>query len=155
MQALDLGAGRNLHQGATHAPGGTPQLLAREKLRPTRPFRSSTARKLAQHGASTGISAKNFALHTPSHRMCGTKLALHTPSHRMCGTKLALLAQNGRIWRILPAHGELYTAVASNKPRMANFLAHMAQPRGDDATNDTSTTTDTGQRETTITTARP
>ena len=52
----------------------------------------------------------------------GIKLALHTPSHRMCGTKLALLAQNGPIWRVLPAHGELSTAVATNKPRMANFF---------------------------------
>ena len=40
----------------------------------------------------------------------------------MCGTKLALLAQNDPNWHILPAHGELSTAVASNKPRRANFF---------------------------------
>ena len=40
----------------------------------------------------------------------------------MRGTKLALLAQNGPIWRVLTAHGELSTAVTTNKPRRANFF---------------------------------
>ena len=64
----------------------------------------------------------------PGH--CGTKLALHTPSHRMCGIKLALLAQNGPNWHVLRAQGELYTAVASKKPRRANFIPHARQRRG-------------------------
>ena len=61
---------------------------------------------------------------------CGTKLALHASSHRMCGTKLALLAQNGPNWHVLRAQGELYTAVASKKPRRANFIPHARQRRG-------------------------
>ena len=64
----------------------------------------------------------------PGH--CGTKLALHTPSHRMSGTKLALLAQNGPNWHVFRAQGELYTAVASKKPRRANFIPHARQRRG-------------------------
>ena len=58
----------------------------------------------------------------------GIKLPLHTPSHRMCGTKLALLAQNGPIWLVLPAQGELSTAVATNKPRRANFFTLTPTP---------------------------
>ena len=58
----------------------------------------------------------------------GIKLPLHTPSHRMCGTKLALLAQNGPIWLVLPAQGELSTAVATSKPRRANFFTLTPTP---------------------------
>ena len=46
----------------------------------------------------------------------------------MCGTKLALLARNGPNWRVLPAHGELSTAVATNKPRRANFFTLAPTP---------------------------
>ena len=80
----------------------------RDKTRPTR--------------TAPGHCGAKLALHTPSHRMSGTKLALHTPSHRMSGTKLALLAQNGPNWHVFRAQGELYTAVASKKPRRANFI---------------------------------
>ena len=71
----------------------------------------------------------------------------------MRGTKLAMLAQNGPFWRIFRMHGELCTAAASNKPRMANFFVHKAQQHGDIETTDTTATADTGQHETTITTA--
>ena len=53
------------------------------------------------------------------------------------------------------AQGELFRAHAHIKPRRANFFAHKTQPRGDDATNDTTATTDAGQHETTITTTHP
>ena len=39
--------------------------------------------------------------------------------------------------------------------RWANFIAHWAQQRGDDATTATTAAADAGQRETAITTARP
>ena len=71
----------------------------------------------------------------------------------MRGTKLALLAQNGPFWRIFRMHGELCTAAASNKPRMANFFVHKAQQHGDIETTDTTAIADTGQHETIITTA--
>ena len=88
----------------------------RDKTRPTR--------------TAPGHCGTKLALYTPSHRMSGTKLALHTPSHRMSGTKLALLAQNGPNWHVFRAQGELYTAVASKKPRRANFIPHARQRRG-------------------------
>ena len=84
--------------------------------------------KLAQQLLSHRMCGTKLALHTPSHRMCGTKLALRTPSHCMRGTKLALLAQNGPIWRVLTAHGELSTAVTTNKPRRANFFTLTPTP---------------------------
>ena len=121
-----------------------------------RAFSDSSAKKFAQHTPISSISGTKLAQHTPtnttpdtklaqqplshrmcgtklaqqllSHRMCGTKLALHTPSHRMRGTKLALLAQNGPIWRVLTAHGELSTAVTTNKPRRANFFTLTPTP---------------------------
>ena len=62
------------------------------------------------------------ALHESHGPTPGTKLAQHTPSHRTCGTKLALLTQKGTIWRVLPEHGELCTAVTANKPCRANFV---------------------------------
>ena len=64
----------------------------------------------------------------PGH--CGIKLALQTPSRRICGTRLALLAQNDPNWHVLRAQGELNTAVASKKPRRANFIPHAGQRRG-------------------------
>ena len=119
-------------------------------------FSDSSAKRFAQHGASSGSSAKKLAQHTPtntrpdtklalhtptnatpgtklaqqplSHRMCGTKLALHTPVNSISGTKLALLTRNGPMWRVLPAHGELSTAVTTNKPRRANFFTLAPTP---------------------------
>ena len=63
-----------------------------------------------------------LALHESHGPTSGTKLALLTPSHRTYGTKLALLTQKGTIWRVLPEHGELCTAVTANKPCRANFV---------------------------------
>ena len=107
-----------------------------------RAFSDSSAKKFAQHTPISSISGTKLAQHTPtnttpdtklaqqplSHRMCGTKLAQQLLSHRMCGTKLALLAQNGPILRVLPAHGELSTAVTTNKPRRANFFTLTPTP---------------------------
>ena len=86
----------------------------RDKTRPTAPF--------PPHVRDKTRPTRN----TPGH--CGTKLALRTPSHCMRGTKLALLAQNGPIWRVLTAHGELSTAVTTNKPRRANFFTLTPTP---------------------------
>ena len=172
---------RNLSPGDERQPQG---LRAHIHTFTMRAFSDSSAKKFAQHGASSGSSAKKLAQHTPtntrpdtklalhtptnatpgtklaqqplSHRMCGTKLALHTPSHRMCGTKLALhtpshrmrgtklalhtpshrmrgtklalLTRNGPMWRVLTAHGELSTAVTTNKPRRANFFTLAPTP---------------------------
>ena len=93
-----------------------------------RAFSDSSAKKFAHCGPSRSSSAKKLAQHTPTNTTPDTKLALHTPSHRMRGTKLALLAQNGPIWRVLPARGELSTAVATNKPRRANFFTLAPTP---------------------------
>ena len=112
----------------TFPPEGLQQLF-REKLRPLRPVPQQFRKKLARHTPVSSISGTKLALHTPSHRMCGTKLALRTPSHCMRGTKLALLAQNGPIWRVLTAHGELSTAVTTNKPRRANFVPNTSWMR--------------------------
>ena len=92
------------------------------------PSRSSSAKKLTQHTPTNTTPGIKLSQHTPSHRMRGTKLALRTPSHCMRGTKLALLAQNGPIWRVLTAHGELSTAVTTNKPRRANFFTLTPTP---------------------------
>ena len=103
------------HQGTRPVPCGT-------KLALHAPSHRMCGTKLALHTPSHRICGTKLALHTPSHRICGTKLALHTPPHRICGTKLALLAQNGPFWRVFRMHGELCTAVASNKPSRANFF---------------------------------
>ena len=144
---------RNVSPGDERQPQG---LRAHIHTFTMRAFSDSSAKKFAQHTPISSISGTKLAQHTPtnttpdtklaqqplshrmcgtklaqqllSHRMCGTKLALHTPSHRMCGTKLALLAQNGPILRVLPAHGELSTAVTTNKPRRANFFTLTPTP---------------------------
>ena len=63
-----------------------------------------------------------LALHESYNPSPGTKLTQHTPPHCMRGTKLALLAQNAPFWHVFRVQGELSTAIATNKPRMANFL---------------------------------
>ena len=181
LKYLEGNCMRNLSPGDERQPQG---LRAHIHTFTMRAFSDSSAKKFAQHGASSGSSAKKLAQHTPtntrpdtklalhtptnatpgtklaqqplSHRMCGTKLALHTPSHRMCGTKLALhtpshrmrgtklalhtpshrmrgtklalLTRNGPMWRVLTAHGELSTAVTTNKPRRANFFTLAPTP---------------------------
>ena len=113
------------------------------------------AKKLTQQRAPSGISAKKLAQHRSSSRVSPKKLAQH--------------ATRRRFWAIFRAQGELFRArthirssranffaqTPTTRPRRANFFAHRTQPRGDDATNDTSTATGSGQHETTITTARP
>ena len=86
----------------------------RDKTRPARTVPGRFDTKLALHES-----------HDPT---SGTKLAQQTPSHRMCGTKLALLAQNGPIWRVLPAHGELFHARTHTRPSRANFFASTPHP---------------------------
>ena len=153
LKYLEGNCMRNLSPGDERQPQG---LRAHIHTFTMRAFSDSSAKKFAQHGASSGSSAKKLAQHTPtntrpdtklalhtptnatpgtklaqqplSHRMCGTKLALHTPSHRMRGTKLALLTRNGPMWRVLTAHGELSTAVTTNKPRRANFFTLAPTP---------------------------
>ena len=59
--------------------------------------------------AAVPMSSKSPATGPKGGPTSGTKLAQHTPSHRMSGTKFSLLAQNGSIWRVLPARGEFCT----------------------------------------------
>ena len=66
---------------------GPPRLLARDKDRPTHPFRSSSAKKFARQWASSSISAKNFAQH-----------AIKRP-----------------FWAILSTQGELFRAHAHHQ----------------------------------------
>ena len=139
LKYLEGNCMRNLSPGDERQPQG---LRAHIHTFTMRAFSDSSAKRFAQHGASSGSSAKKLAqhtpssgipgtklaLHTPSHRMCGTKLALHTPVNSISGTKLALLTRNGPMWRVLPAHGELSTAVTTNKPRRANFFTLAPTP---------------------------
>ena len=52
----------------------------------------------------------------------GTKLSQHTRPRRMSGTKLSPLAQDGPIWRVLPAQGEFCTALLNKTPSRENFV---------------------------------
>ena len=66
---------------------GPPRLLARDKDRPTHPFRSSSTKNFAQHGPFSDSSAKNFARH-----------AIKRP-----------------FWAILSTQGELFRAHAHHQ----------------------------------------
>ena len=86
---------------------------------------------------------------------CAKMLAQYGPSSSTSAKKLAQHAQKRRNWDVVSALGELFRAHAHIKPRRANFFAHRTQRHGGFETNDTSATTDAGQRETAITTAHP
>ena len=121
MAAVPVGGGSSTPghtDGATagqNSPNKNHAGPLRYKTRPTRTMPGHCGTKLAQHES-----------HNPT---SGTKLTQHTHSHRMCETKLALLAQNGPFWRVLPMHGELSTAVTTNKPRRANFVPNTSWMR--------------------------
>ena len=139
LKYLEGNCMRNVSPGDERQPQG---LRAHIHTFTMRAFSDSSAKKSAQHTPISSISGTKLAQHTPTNTtpdrklsrhtpvssISGTKLALHTPSHRMRGTKLALLAQNGPIWRVLTAHGELSTAVTTNKPRRANFFTLTPTP---------------------------
>ena len=67
------------------------------------------------------------------------------------------MSEQGELFRarthIRSSRANFFAQTPTTRPRRANFFAHRTQPRGDDATNDTSTATDAGQHETTITSA--
>ena len=67
------------------------------------------AKKLAQHGPFSGISAK----------------------------KLAQQAQKRRFWGVLSVQGELFRARTHIRPSRANFFAHEERQRGDFETDNT------------------
>ena len=104
-----------------------------------RAYLSGGATELTQHAPFRSCSAKNFAQRSPSCGVFAKKFAQH--------------AIKRSFWAIFRALGELFRAHAHTWPSRANFFAHRAQPRGDDATSGTSAATGTGQHETTITTA--
>ena len=60
------GSGCQAH-GATNSLGGVPRMLVREKTRPVGSHECWSAKKLAQRGPSSGISAKKFARRTIKH----------------------------------------------------------------------------------------
>jgi len=99
------------------------------------------AKKLAQHTPSSGISAKKFAQHTPSSGISTKKLAQH--------------ATKCQFWAIFRALGELFRARTHHQTKQGELFRAQDPAHGDFETNDTSTATDSGQHETTITTARP
>ena len=83
------------------------------------------AKKLAQHGASSGPSAK----------------------------KLALQAVKRPFWAIFPALGELFRARTHARPSRAKNFAHSAHKHGDDETDDTTARPQQGTAETGSTSA--
>ena len=108
-------------QAAAPVSGGRPETghtdCATTKQSPQQePRRAAAGIKLAQH--------------TPSHRMCGTKLTQLESHGPTSGTKLSLLARNCPFWHVLRTQGELCTAVATKKPRMANFVPNTRRRRG-------------------------
>ena len=151
------------------SPAGTYDCWIAKKLAQHRSSSRVSAKKLAQPGPTSGTSAKKLAQHRSSSRVSPKKLAQHRSSSRVSAKNFARQAQKCRIWGVMSEQGELFRArthirssranffaqTPTTRPRRANFFAHRTQPRGDDATNDTSTATGSGQHETTITTARP
>ena len=59
------------------------------------------------------------------------------------------------MWGVSSAQGELFHAHTHNQAVLGELFHAQDPARGDFETNDASATTDTGQRETTITNARP
>ena len=69
--------------------------------------------------------------------------------------KLVQHATNHRFSAIFRTPGELFRAHTHHQTKQGELFRAQDPARGDDATNDTSATTDAGQHETPITTARP
>ena len=99
----------------------------REIVRPARPSNAPPAKKFAQHAPSNAPPAKKFAQHARKHQF----------------------------WAIMSTQGELFRAHTHHQTPQGELFRAKDALRWDGETNDTSTTTDTGQRETTITNARP
>ena len=121
--------------------------------------RGPTTRAAARQSSPTGTCgcwiAKQLAQHTPSSRVSATKLAQHTPSSGISAKKLAQHATKCQFWAIFRALGELFRARTHHQTKQGELFRAQDPAHGDFETNDTSTATDSGQHETTITTARP
>ena len=109
---------RRRHAGSQLLVLQTPSITSMEAIpKPAGPVRSARGRR------NPGNSEQG--------RCHGeTKLALHESHGSTPGIKLALLTQKGPIWQVLPEQGELCTAAAANKPRMANFVPSTSWMRG-------------------------
>ena len=110
-----------------HPPRVPPRFADRAHATRDEASRPTPAKKFAQHGASSGLSAK----------------------------KLAQRAIKHRFWAIFRLLGELFRAHAHIRPRGANFFAHGTQQHGDNVTTGTTAAADAGHHETPITTAHP
>ena len=136
---------RALTQAPTTAVAGSAEVctLRQDRAHATRDeaSRPTPATKFSQHGSFSGLSAKKFAQHGASSGLSAKKLAQQAQKHQF--------------WGVFSALGEQFRARTHIKPRGANEFAHKTQPRGDIETKDTTAGSDTGQRETAITTAHP
>ena len=94
-------------------------------LLPTRPLQRHFREKLAQHGPSSGASAK----------------------------KLAQQAQKRRNWGVLSVLGELFRARTHTRTSRAKNFAHRTHKHGDIETNNTTAHPKQGTTETGITSA--
>ena len=114
LKYLEGNCMRNVSPGDERQPQG---LRAHIHTFTMRAFSDSSAKRFAQHGASSGSSAKKLAQHTPTNTRPDTKLALHTPSHRMRGTKLAQQLLSHRMCGTKLAQHETHRATAvQNSP---------------------------------------
>ena len=88
---------------------------------------------------------------------CGPakKLALHTPSSCISAKNFARHARKHQFWAIFRTQGELFRAHTHHQTEPGELFRAQDPAHGDFETNDTSAATDAGQRETTITNARP
>ena len=98
---------------------------SREKTHPTRGFQRPSAKEFAQHGPSSGTSAK----------------------------KLAQQAKKLRFSPVLGVQGELFRARTHARPSRAKNFAHSTHKHGDDETDDTTARPQQGTAETGITSA--
>lgn len=121
LKYLEGNCMRNLSPADERRPQG---LRAHIHTFTMRAFSDSSANKYAHCGPSRSSSAENSPS-TPPLTACAVQNSPSTPPvSSISGTKLSLLAQNGPIWRVLPMHGELSTAVATNKQRRASLFTH-------------------------------
>ena len=81
------------------------------------------------------------------------KLAQHGPSSCISAKKLAQQAKKRRFWGVLSVQGELFRARTHTRPSRANFFAHEARQHGDVETNNTTARPQQGTTETDITSA--
>ena len=84
-----------------------------------------------------------------------TKFAQHGPSPTQPVTKFAQQPQKRQIWGVSSAQGELFHAHTHDQAVLGELFHAPDAATCDVETDDTTAINDTGQHETTVTTARP